>query len=68
MTTGRKVSALVVVLAAAASFAWGMNQMVPGSKVRSRLDPKLGRPVPGVNHFRLKTTRDSNMTTRNTRG
>src|SRR4029453_18462214 len=42
MTTGRKVSALVVVLATTVSCAWILNQVVLGSRV-SREDEVVGR-------------------------
>jgi c(7)-type cytochrome triheme protein len=43
MTKGRKVSALVVVLATAASFAWILNQVVLGSRINREAE-LVGRP------------------------
>lgn len=45
MTTGRKVSTLVVVLATAASFAWILNQAVLGSRI-DREAELIGRAQP----------------------
>ena len=57
MTTGRKLSALVVVLAAAASFAWASNQMVTGSKLNleaKAAGPGGGAPLQSQDYSRFK--------------
>src|SRR5688500_12471824 len=56
MTTGRKVSALVVVVAAAASFVWASNHMVSGSRLNRAANgaAPAGEPPQSQNYSRFK--------------